>query len=770
MLASYAVAALLCVVAASIGLALLRLLRLPPAWSAPAVGLALLVAVLPVAIELPGHGITAAIVFALLGLGSLPLALRRGASHVLLAVPAGVTVALACGLPFLANWRFGPLGGAFNADIGAHLAWADAFRRGDEGVTIIPGYPVGAHALAGGLAGLLGTDALVPFTAILIGAPVLSALTAWGALPDLAGPRRYLAASVIALPFLVGGQYGQQAAFKELLMALFVLAATLMFVEARRDGDLSLRRSVPLGVLVAGAVSVYGLPAAYYAVALAGAWGASEVAQWVIREPYWHLRRLGAIAGAAAALAFALLAPQFGRLRELSAEDVAGVGNVPDYISKFALLGFWPSVDLRLLPADQSVRWAAGLLGLAVFAYASLWWLRRFEFLVPAMAAVLIAVHAVSEERGTPYIAAKTLAIAAPVVMLLCCRPLLADLDLRRRRPLLGVAFGAVATVYLAGVVWSSGLVLRNGAVAPLDRTRDLISLRDDLEGEPTLFLGHSYYAMWELQGARLSTHTIYAIPSQVPFVARPEKAIALGAATDFDSVEPSSLDRFRYVVTPISGFSSIPPPNWRRDRTSGDFVLWVREGTTPKREILDEGQLPAARMTCPRGGPDADPDRGGAVALVRRAPVVATAETWMTPEGGATYFDPWGYAAVAPGGTLEQTIRLRPGRWELSFQYASPRPLDVAIESSGRRLSVELEPMIYPAGDFWRVTDVDLAARGAVTISVTPEEPPLALGDMVRYQAVLGTLAATRVDERAVRVPLEDACRRYVDAYTARW
>jgi hypothetical protein len=764
--ASYASAGVVCLVAAAVGLALYRLLRIPAAWSAPAVGLAVLVVLQPLAIELPGHGLTAGAILVLVALASAPLALGGATRDRLVDVlPVALAAAAACAIPFVANWRFGVLGGSFNSDLGPHMAWADALRRGDETVAIIPGYPVGAHGLVGSLGALFGSDALVPFTGLLIALPVLTAVTAWGALSDLMPVRRFFAAGVVALPFLVAGQYGQQAAFKELLMALFVLASTMTFLEWRRDGDPRPRRAIPFGVIVGGAISVYGEPAAYYAVALVGAWAATEFVMGGTGV-WMRIRMLVAATGVAALTAALSVAPQLGRLREFSATDVAGEGNVPDYVSRLAVFGVWPTADFRFPPPDTATRWAIGVFVIGIVLYATFWWLSRRELLVPAVTLAAIALHTASELRGTPYIAAKTLAIASPMVMLLCARALLADGATHRHPRLAALAAGPVATIFLFGALWSTGAVLRNGVVGATDRSRDLAGLREIVAGEPTLFLGQSYFAMWELQGARLSTHLLYAIPSQVPFVPREGKPIGPGAATDFDSVEPRSLDSFRYVVTPLTTFASVPPPNWMRVRTTRNYVLWARDGPTPPREILDyEGQFPGARLDCAGGR---NPDRT-ADAVVRPEPILGGPNAWTTAAGAPALPDPLGYSAVAPGTSIRQTLRLRRGRWELAFQYASSRPLDVIVGIGSNRIKATLAPALEPRGDFWRIAVVDLASTEEATVSVTPTPPPLPLADMGRHSASLGTLAATRIGGAPSHMPLGEACGRYVDAYTPR-
>ena len=136
------------------------------------------------------------------------------------------------------------------------------------------------------------------------------------------------------------------------------------------------------------------------------------------------------------------------------------------------------------------------LLGLAALAYGLAWWLRRRERAVPAALAVAAALFAYAHFAGTPYQAAKSIVIAAPLAMLISARALISTEPLvelgacggRSRggaagssgvpgaapvvlRATLALAFGAAAT-------GSSLLALANGPVGPATYTPALTELR----------------------------------------------------------------------------------------------------------------------------------------------------------------------------------------------------------------------------------------------------------------------------------------------------
>jgi len=143
---------------------------------------------------------------------------------------------------------------------------------------------------------------------------------------------------------------------------------------------------------------------------------------------------------------------------------------------------------------------------------------------------------------------------------------------------------------------------------------------------------------------------------------------------------------------------------------------------------------------------------RGG-VATILHAPVV----------GG-----PWRWSRNSPfdaPATARQQLRLAPGRWDLSLQYASQVPLTVHADGSSTTLPPSLDGMYIDhkgQGSFWSVGSVD--SRGAMTTITVDAAQPTGLQRFlgVRRQVWLGYVAATRPGSR--RVPLRAACGHYVD------
>ena len=280
MLSIYACTLLICGSSVIYGRAILILLgaRRPP-WMSAVTGFAALVVVAPLLLRLPGRATTAAIVLALLLIAAaVPVIreLRRDGSP---GWPVGVGVAVivvaAASIPFLVSDRVGVLGeGVYTNDHAAQLYWADWLQHGfgPEPSAVRFGYPVGPQAVAVIAAQVTGASLVSSFNGLLLAIPVLTGLTALGALVAMPAGRRIAIASIVGLPYLTAS-FMAQSAFKETTMALFVLAFALALA-AREPEEVERRagwRSVIAVclLLAGGAVFTFSVPGlAWFVIAL----------------------------------------------------------------------------------------------------------------------------------------------------------------------------------------------------------------------------------------------------------------------------------------------------------------------------------------------------------------------------------------------------------------------------------------------------------------------------------------------------------------------
>lgn len=248
-----------------------------PSWLAGAVGFALLVVISPFLDRLPGRGVTAFILIALLTLaaaivtkratprradggepaasgagadapnsgtfepgtksqgrsywsrggsaGARPQGAAARAPHLTAIAVIVITLAVAS-LPFLFNERTGVLGeGIYTNDHAAQLYWAQwlADGFGPEPNAVAFGYPVGPQALTAALSAGTTINLENAFNGLLLAIPVLTALAALALLGSLPPIRRTIAACLAGLPYLAAS-FLAQSSFKETAMAMFVLA------------------------------------------------------------------------------------------------------------------------------------------------------------------------------------------------------------------------------------------------------------------------------------------------------------------------------------------------------------------------------------------------------------------------------------------------------------------------------------------------------------------------------------------------------------------
>ena len=737
-------------------------------WSylAPATGFAALMVLAGATIRLPGHASAARVAIAAAVCLALVVIYRRRPSSagVNEAAVAGLVALFAASLPFLFNGRVGILGVLDNADFMGHLVLADALGTGADASTSPfagGGYPTGPHALAAAFTAF-GSDVQTSFTAVLVAVPMLSAIAALSALGGLSRPWRVAAATLVGLPYLAAA-YLVQASFKEPIQALLALAFVLALRRLHRDGSLSARGAIPLGLLAAGCFSNYSFAGLAWPVAIFLCWLAAAIVAGRRLPSRAVVRAVGIATAVATAIVALAVIPELGDnfVAEIGAveEGETTGGNIGASIRSFEAIGLWFSGDFRSHPNPFYAGMVAAL-GVAAVVYGSIWWLWRRDVAVPAGIAACFVIYFYARQFATPYYDAKALVIVAPLLTLLIVRALAANLLSARAlagwRSATPLALGrvALAVVVFAAAAWSTVLVTRAARVNPTEHASELARFRPLTEGRPTLFMGQDDYALWELRGARLAVPISYVGSSDVRFSFRSDLGFTPGAPVDFDFLDQGNLDRFDYVVASRTAYASVPPANWRRRSATQSYVLWERRGPTVNREVLS-APAPGAELDCRQRASRRLARRNGR-ASVRPDPVLTGGASW-TLDGQAAPTDGSGAAVIAPGQTAVQALRLPPGRWDISLQYLSTTPVQI----SGLGLKATLPPVQERVGPYWSAGTV--ISTGRVSLTAKVESPPRLARDRA---ATLVALAATRVDAPPAQVPLRRACGRYVDFF----
>jgi hypothetical protein len=753
MLAVYGTTAFLCLGSLVVGDGVLRVCGYPArAQLAPAVGLSSLVVIASAVLWLPGHRTTAGVILALVTAAGAVAAIRARVRPTATALATAAVTLLAVSIPFAVNRHVGIFGVSIDDDFAAHFTWASSLYTSLPGADVFPDYPLGPHSLAASLAGLFGTTVEPPFTAILLSAPVLVALSAQAVLRDVPPLARVVGGVLVGLPYLVAGHLGE-GSFKELTMGLIVIGIALTIRQLEHEGEWTGRRALAPGVMLGAALLIYGRAGLLWPAAGAVLWALATLARARLVPTVETLRRAAAVIGVA--LLCALLCSLSELTRLLSFSGGVPGGNVPTYPSPFEVLGVWFSGDFRATPADVFQTGLLVGLALALAVYALVWWLRRGDFAIPMAAVGSLLVYVVVRDRTGPYLTSKALVLAAPATMLALVVPLAdacrADLKVSVGRivaALAGVAFAAAA-------LWSSGFALRYARVGSNEHEAELTAIRSIVRGKPTLDLVPDDFALWNLRGAKLSSPTPYSSVAAVPFTLR--RPLAFNGDLDFDSVAPASLDSFDYIVTTTSKYASAVPSNWQLVASSRNFALWGRKGNTVPRSILGtDGEAPGAILDCSTAEGRAL-SRSVGKAAVWSTPPIGPSVGWQI--GGAPLpSSPPGVVGAASGSTLTQTLALPPGRWEISLPYQSPADLYLIAGN----LRVVLPSNLTNYGAYWRAGEVTSTGR-PIAVSLRLQQMRF---DAAQQFTAVGGLVAVRLPRQVTEIPLQRACGKYVDWY----
>jgi hypothetical protein len=597
---TYAAALAICVASLAIGQAVIALCgRRTWSWASAPVGLAILCAVCWGTVRLPGHGSISAIVVLVgvaLSLGYLQGRLEGWREALAAGWPVVLLAGLAASLPFIVEGHFGILGTSFNPDMSQHLLAADQLAHGHSGQLIRQGYPLGPHSIVVALDKGLDIGLVKDFSGLTMATAVLAPLTALAAFRDLRPLPRTAAALVVGLAYVVAS-YFAQGAFKETMLAFFLLGFVLLLRETWREPSASQLRFVPLALIAVGAVYVYSFPGLLWLLGTAIVWAVVELARGKRPGPAVAKPVLFAIGALVV-----LVAPEIPRMIDFHKFETfdpngPGLGNLFGQVSPFEALGIWPSGDFRLAPGDGAVPAAAYYLGAAfgtVLLLYGIWACRRRRETVVLSGLFVAAVaYLAARVGGTAYTAGKAIEIAAPLCALTILLPLTRDaqlffMDLRGPKGTAGgrsaVAQGpatagggdragalalAACVVFLGAAGLCSALALANAPVGPSTYSPALTGFRPLVENGSTVFLAShelleddhgTPYIAWELRGGRVCIETGEEAAGKPP-------------------------PGVRFVV--VQGSKHKPPFKGLRLRKAvSPYVLWEVKGPVAKQSV----------------------------------------------------------------------------------------------------------------------------------------------------------------------------------------
>jgi hypothetical protein len=624
-------------------------------------------------------------------------------------------------------------------------------------------YPVGAQAALGALRPLVGTDVawiFQPYLALMV---ALGSVALYELLAGVVASRalRALCAFVAAQTGLVYAYY-LQASIKE-LATTWLITLTVVLVVRTLQQQLSVRRLVPLAIVTVAAFDVLALAIVPWLGVPLGVFAA--VAVWRTRHTVSPLpaRRL-ALASGAFLLALGLFASPIIATARTSFDALSSVltrhgdlGNLPGPLSKWELLGIWPSGDFTIpvreyryqIPGGSSI--AAGLIGLAVVSaiLGTAWALRRRARapLLLLAGSGLATIYLLS--RASPYAGAKVMMICSVAIVTMVMLGAAALVDLGGRRAGSGRAATlpgwALAAIIAGGVLWTNVDGYGGARLAPRTAYDELGSIGDRFAAQGSLFYNLSDPFALHFLRPELLTDTVFNSPASLPGVPHPGGPLA-GPWYPNELAEPY-IQGFSLLVLGRSPLSSRPPADFRRVFEGHFFEVWRRAATPRVLEHLPLG-----------GGlePAAVPPCSAVAALAKRAMRARARLAFATGAPIVKFLPTQLYFAGKSGGLSRRAAReglsaesalplhgsgtlvgrvsiANPDRYEVWVTGSFSREIQVGID---RREVGSAAYEIGPPGHFVAVGALQLAS-GLHSLAIVLPDNSLAPGERARRQAL---------------------------------
>jgi hypothetical protein len=685
---------------------------------------------------------TGAIVVAVAALGfllerhSLAIRTRRVSGAVLFPAIAALVAFAAIGAPVLLTgtptWTgFGRIvDTAFQMAFAQHLSEAgrsvpignSSFNETIEGLTG-NGYPGGAQATLGAMAGLIRTGVPWCYQAYLAWTAAMGALALFALLRRvLTNPLVCCVGAAVAMQPNILYDYALEGGIKELTTAALILVSAAVLVEwlaERRDPERSrsVRSLLPLAPAMAAAAAAFS-----YGV---GPWlGLIVLAAFVLSllsRGRWRTLASWCVAGAAAA---ALATPTviagvklFGTAKEAVKGTVeVGLGNLTAPIPEISTVGVWISNDYRFpqfARAGVSHDFDVAIIALGVIGVIGALWSRRWMIAAFGLVAPVALAYYVA--HAGPWVELKAYTITATMFLAMAFvgAGWLASAKPGRGLKLPVRAVGWLGALMVAGaVLYGNALTYHDQSLAPAARYRQLEQIGNKFAGVSTAFYPsfdeYSEYFLRDEHGYDLVRPPGLELRPGAVNLAPGQFAYSL----DVNQLALKFIQRFALLVIARSPIASRAPANFALvDRTS-EFEVWRR--VRPASEVFAHLPLsgsatertPAYCRTVARTLHQSG--AGSSLAYVPTGP-----RTMLIPTQ-AKHPDYW--PALGPeslrgvgAGAIEGTVSLpASGTYDISMPGSVGRRLTVYVD--GRRVGSVEDEFRYPS-QFMRFALVKLSA-----------------------------------------------------------
>jgi hypothetical protein len=631
---------------------------------------------------------------------------------------------------------------AFQMAFSQHLAEAgrsvpvgnSSFNETIEGLTG-NGYPGGAQATLGALAGVIRTDVTWCYQAYLAWAAAMGALALYALLRRaVTSPLICCIGAAVAIQPNILYAYTLEGGIKEITTATLLLLCAAILSEWLARAPRSARSLLPLAPALAAVLAAFSYGALpWVGLMLLGAFVLSLLARG---------RRLRTLASwSIAGVATAILAiptiiagvKLFGTAKTAVQGVVeVGLGNLTAPIPEISAVGVWISNDYRFPQfAHTSASHAFDILivALGVLGMLAALWRRRWTIAVFGAAAPIALAYVVA--HAGPWVQLKAFTITATMFLAMAFIGAGWLATARLRRLTLPVrAAGWLAVLSVSGaVLYGNALTYHDISLASAVRYRQLEQIGKRFAGTgPAFFPAFDEYAEYFLR--REHAYDLVRPPG---LQVRPG-AVSLAPGEfaysyDTNQLELSFVERFPLLVISRSPVASRPPANYAlMDRTS-EFEVWRR--IHPAAEVMDHlplSGLPAERTKAYCKALLGNVKKAGASSVVAYVPSGPHVSLIPNLAAHPSYWRPLSPEALRGygAGTISGSISVQAaGTYEVWMPGSVGRPLTLYVD--GRRVGGVAYQERYP-GQYLRLATVPLSA-GAHRIRLSRPNGSLAPG-----------------------------------------
>jgi hypothetical protein len=298
------------------------------------------------------------------------------------------------------------------------------------------------------------------------------------------------------------------------------------------------------------------------------------------------LKTVGVYAGTVLVLAIPILYVSSRRVHNLNKFTKAKeIGNLHHPLSWWHLGGIWWSGDFRTKSSYPTLTHilVALVVAAAIFAAVMAWRRGRLEVVVALATAFFACV--VYVERASPWVAAKALASASPLVLGLGIAGVAVAIESGRRVEE-KVAGGVVLAAIAGAVLWGNAIQYHGVILAPNSRLMELEKIGDKFSGKgPALLTEYEPYAARHfLRGLDAETTTglrYDAIkllkPCPLSLGGDGSGGGCNGSSPDLDEIRLDQVLQFPTIITRQSGTASRPPSAYRLAWAGRYYDVWRR-------------------------------------------------------------------------------------------------------------------------------------------------------------------------------------------------